>query len=260
MLKGREILIYLSLINEGNWEDILQDIKRKRKDFTEEDVKTALSSIKSNTITIIDDEYPDYLKRLFKPPIVLFYYGDISLMQDPSKSISVVGSRKCSDYGERMTNKIVSELASKEFVIVSGLAKGIDSIAHKAALSAGGKTIAVLGSGIDNCYPKENYLLYEEIKKNHLLISEYPNDVLPNKENFPIRNRIIAYLSRTLLITEASKNSGSFITTSYALQNGSDICCVPHDAEKGSACNHLIKEGAKLVESAKDVIEEIQSL
>ena len=169
----------------------------------------------------------------------------------------MVGSRKHSDYGEKMTTDIGGDLAKRGYVIVSGLARGIDSIAHKAAIDSGGSTIAILGSGIDVCYPPENQDLYDEIKNNHLLISEYPNDVQPDSYRFPIRNRLIAGLSKTLVVTEASYCSGTLITAMLALQGNTDVMCVPYEAGRQSECNRLISHGAYLVESADDVIEQM---
>lgn len=253
MVKGRDLLIYLSVTYEGDWDKIYDAIKRKEKNFTSEDVDRAVLSIKAKTITLLDNNYPEILKKCYRPPFVLYYYGDLTLI-DEDKSISVVGSRNCSPYGEEMTKNIVSVIA-KKLAIVSGLARGIDSLAAQTAIDVGGKTIAVLGSGIDYCYPKENWQLYEEIKKNHLLISEYPNLTKPNRENFPMRNRLIAYFSNSLFMAEGSTKSGSFITVSYALEKGSDVFCLPHEANKNSGCNKLIKEGATLVESGEEILQ-----
>ena len=156
-----------------------------------------------------------------------------------------------------MAFSIARDLAKNGYVIVSGLAKGIDSIAHKGAIEGGGKTVAILGSGIDYCYPSENKELYDEIKSSHLLISEYPNKSMPTPEQFPWRNRIIAGLSNTIVVAEAGIHSGTYITVADGLMNGRNICCVPHMANLNSGCNKLIKEGAALVENAKDVIDEM---
>lgn len=255
-MNGRDILIYLSIKYQGNWEKIFLDIKNRKKDFTSDEVKEAVASVKSKVVTIIDREYPEAFKNQQKPPFVLYYYGDLSLLDNPKRNIAVIGSRKNSDYGREMTIKITSDIA-KHFIIVSGLARGIDAIAHQTAINSGGKTVAILGSGIDYCYPRENIDLYKRIKEEHLLISEYPNNTEPNKENFPMRNRIIAMASDCVVLTEGHMRSGSFITIGYALNKGSEICCVPYLANQDSACNRLIKEGARLVETADDVFDEI---
>ena len=256
MLQGRTLLIYLSIINEGNWDKIYQDICDKRSDFSEEDVEKEIAKHKCNFLTLLDEEYPDCLKNVWKPPFVLFYYGDISLLNDYMKNIAVVGSRAFTSYGQEMTEKLTKDL-SKHFTIVSGLARGIDSIAHYSAIENGGKTIAILGSGIEKCYPTENLDLYKKIKKEHLLLSEYPAKSQPDAFHFPLRNRIIAALSRAVLVTEASKKSGTSITTSYAIQMGRSVCCVPQLATLNSLCNMLISEGAALTEKVEDIYDEI---
>lgn len=218
-MKGRDIIAYLALKHNGDWDSIYKDIHDKAYAGSEEKIKEALEKLKCNYITIIDDEYPKCLKLNYKPPFILFYYGDITLLNNCENNVAVIGSRQCSSYGIEMTEKIVSSIA-RDVTIVSGLARGIDSIAHKSAINSGGKTIAVLGSGIDYCYPKENRALYEEIKNNHLLLSEFPFMCEPNKENFPFRNRIIAALSKVVVVTEASYKSGTSTTVSWALELG----------------------------------------
>lgn len=255
-MNGRDVLIYLSIKYEGDWNAIYSDIKGRKKNFTSDDVAQAVASVKSKVVTIIDRDYPEAFKNQYKPPFVIYYYGDLSLLDNSKKNIAVIGSRLNSDYGRQMTIKLTSEIA-KHFVIVSGLAKGIDAIGHQTAINSGGKTVAVLGSGIDNCYPKENLDLYKRIKEEHLLISEYPGMTEPKKENFPMRNRIIAMAADCVLLTEGGIRSGSYITVGYALNRGCEICCVPYEANIGSACNRLIKEGARLVETAQDIYDEI---
>ena len=206
-MNSREILLCLSLKYEGRWEDIYNGIQKKES-FSEQEKEELTKNLSSKYITFLDEEYPKTLKESYRPPCVLFYYGDISLISDANNKLSVVGSRKNSSYGGKVTKKLVSELC-KDFVIISGLAIGIDSIAHRSAISYGGRTVAVLGNGIDFCYIKENIPLYEECKKTQLVISEYPNHVPPKPENFPVRNRIIAGLCRNLLITEGKISSGT---------------------------------------------------
>ena len=216
-----------------------------------------LKKLTSPCITILDEDYPDYLKqKVCRPPLVLYYYGDISLIKDENKNIAFIGSRKCSDYGQKITSQIVSEVAER-FNIVSGLAKGIDTCAHNACVNIIGKTIAVLGCGIDVCYPESNRRLYEIIKKRGLVISEYPSDTPPQASYFPMRNRIIVGLSRLIVITEAKKRSGTSISTAYALAMGKDVCCVPYPADNNSLCNHLIKQGAFMIEDAQDLYDVI---
>jgi len=225
-MDSRKLIIYLSYVNGGHWAKIFDIIKNKKYTFTEEEVDRVVSSIKSKVVTTIDKEYPEVLKNIYMPPFVLYYYGDISLLDNYYKNITVVGSRKSSTYGEDMTYDIVKGLAERGYTIVSGLAKGIDAVAHKAAIAGGGKTIAILGSGIDYCYPSINYDLYKEIKQNHLLVSEYPGFDAPSPEQFPERNRLVAGLSSTILVGEAGVHSGTFITVADGLMHGRNICCI----------------------------------
>ncbi len=255
-MQGREILVYLAIKNKGEWDAIYLAIQNKEKIDNEEVVKYEIAKLKCKYVTILDVDYPSSLRQAYRPPFVLFYYGDLSLISDYRSCISLVGTRNPSNYGKEITASIAGNLA-KDYVIVSGLARGIDAISHKAAIDNGGKTVAILGSGIDNCYPKENLHLYEEIKNNHLLISEYPFNVEPDKEHFPKRNRLIAVLSCATVVTEAKYRSGTSITVGVALNAGRSICAVPHEANKESFCNRLIADGARLVESANDVIDEL---
>lgn len=253
MLENREILIYLSVKFNGEFSKIF-DFFINKQDIDEVEARELIATIKSRVITIFDEDYPDYLKRIYKPPFVLFYYGDISLIKDLTKNVAVIGSRECTDYGVNRTKEIVSKIAQK-YHIVSGMARGIDTCAHNACILYKGKTIAVLGSGIDYCYPVSNKKLYEKIKKEHLLISEYPNSVVPNEANFPMRNRLISAFASCLVITEAKHQSGTSITCSIALTEGKDVCCVPYIADKSSLCNELIKQGANLIEDGEDLLE-----
>lgn len=255
-MRSRDILIYLSIDNDGDWDKIYADIVAKRKDFKSDDAEQIANSLTCKTLTIVDPEYPDYLKKCYKPPFVIFYYGDISLIGNYLNNIAVIGSRECSNYGANMTATLTKDIA-KDFIIVSGLAKGIDSIAHATALDSGGRTVAVLGSGIDNCYPSESLSLYQKIKQNHLLLSEYPGTVSPDSAHFPMRNRLIAAFSRGIVVTDAAYKSGTSITVGHALELGRSICCVPHLATEHSLCNKLISDGAKLAETTQDIYDEI---
>lgn len=252
---AREILIYFAVIHAGNWDKIYESIIN-REDRKEEDVKRVVANIKSKAVTMLDNDYPESLKFIKKPPFVLFYHGDLSLVKDKHKCVSIVGSRKNTDYGELVTTYFASEL-SKELVIVSGMARGIDGIAHRAAIEAGGKTVAVLGCGINVCYPPKNLDIYDELKKHHLIISEYPDLTEPCPLSFPIRNRIIAGLSDCLLVTEGLKNSGTSITATITLETGGNVCCVPTHIGQNSICNYLISYGAALVETVDDVYDEM---
>lgn len=253
MTSAKMLLTYLAIKYEGNWDLIMKTVSMKQM-FPESELYEEVSKLKCKVMTILDEDYPECLKHSVRPPFVLFYYGDISLLKDYRKNLSVVGSRENSKYAKRMVEKVINEL-NGEYNIVSGLAYGIDTIAHTAAIKSGAKTIAILGCGIDNCYPLENYELYEEIKKNHLVISEYPNKVIPDKSHFPLRNRLIAALSYGLLVGEAKNRSGTMITVMHALENDREVMCIPFPVYAECECNKLIRSGATLVESGDHIRE-----
>lgn len=249
-----KILVYFAIKYEGDWDRIYKAINMKEKVDSDE-MESMLENHNEKYITLISDNYPSKLKNIYKPPFVLFYRGDESLFEE--MSIAVIGSRENSEYGEKVTKDLTAQLVDKKCSIISGLAQGIDAIAHKTALEKNGKTIAVLGNGLDVIYPSCNKELQKEIELKGLVISEYPNKVQPNKENFPIRNRIVAGLSSGVLVTEAKKKSGTMITVARALEMGKEVFCVPNNLYDESGCNTLIKEGAKLVENANDILNEL---
>ncbi|OTP12124.1 DNA protecting protein DprA [Enterococcus sp. 10A9_DIV0425] len=207
--------------------------------------------------TCLDPIYPSQLFHLAYPPILLFYKGDLSLLR--SKMISVVGGRETSVLAKKTVNHLLLPVIEKGFVIVSGGAKGIDAYAHQAAIKASGRTIAIIGTGIDRCYPKENQRLQEEISKNHLLLSEFRPEDGPKKYHFPMRNRIIAALSQGICVVEAKKKSGSLITAQQGLELGRTIFSVPGNILTGqsSGCHHLIQDGAICAISGQDILAEI---
>lgn len=181
---------------------------------------------KIELITIKDKEYPEKLKNIYNPPICLYLLGNKKLLN--TKSIAMVGSRVCSEYGKTMALGFSYLLAKNNITIISGLAKGIDSEAHIGSLQAKGRTIAVIGTGVDLIYPKENKDLMKDIVRNNgLIVSEYPLGTEPNKENFPRRNRIISGLTEGVLVVEAKEKSGALITVDYALEQGKNIYVVP---------------------------------
>ncbi|MFC3932101.1 DNA-processing protein DprA [Streptococcus dentapri] len=207
------------------------------------------------SLSILDKEYPLELAEIYNPPVLLFYQGDLTLLE--SSKLSIVGARHCSDLGIKSVQKIIRELGNR-FVIVSGLARGIDTAAHMACLKNGGKTIAVVGSGLDIIYPKENEKLQKYLTKQHLVLSEYEPGQPPRKYHFPDRNRIIAGLSRGTMVVEAKQRSGSLITCERAVEEGRDVFAVPGNIIDGKSegCHHLIKEGAKCVNSGSDILSE----
>lgn len=245
----RNILIYFAIKYHGDYQKILNAIKTKEKVQNED-----LQKVKNiKALTIIDENYPLSLKNCYMPPFVIFYQGDISLINEENL-LSVVGSRNPSDYGIKATKKVLNDFLSEyDCIIVSGLAKGIDTLSHQIALKNKRKTIAVLGCGIDICYPLGNELLKNEIENVGLVISEYPPGVQPKKEYFPFRNRIIACLAKAVLIGDASIRSGTQITVKYALEYGKEILAIPHEIFSSSFCNELIKQGAMLVSCKEDI-------
>jgi DNA processing protein len=208
-------------------------------------------------MTLGDDVYPQLLREIADPPLVLYYRGNPSLLQIPG--VAVVGSRRCSVYGKEVTQKLARDLAQCGLVVVSGLARGIDSEAHVGALEVQGKTAAVLGNGVDVVYPRENRKLYEGIRLRGCVISEFPCGSYPAPQNFPIRNRIISGLCYGTLIVEASEFSGSLITARLTLEQNRELWAVPGNITNPGSYgpNHLIKQGAKPVMQMQDVLDEL---
>lgn len=195
------------------------------------------------------------MRQVPTPPLVLFYKGNVALLE--REKLAIVGARVATDYGYHVLQKIMPELTKRGFVIVSGLAKGIDSFAHQFSISNQGKTIGVVGTGLDICYPKSSGNLQIEMSQHHLVLSEYPNGTQPAKFHFPMRNRIIAGLSGGVLVVEAKKRSGSLITAQQALDYGKEVFAVPGSIldERSSGCHQLIQDGAICVEKTQDIFD-----
>ena len=211
-------------------------------------------------IAINNLKYPQMLQEIDHPPLVLFMEGDIDVLG--SLKIALVGGRRASPLGKHQAFNFARSLAFVNAVVTSGMALGIDSAAHRGAIAGGGKTIAVLGSGLNRIYPRQNHGLFQEIINNGLAISEFPLDTPPHARNFPRRNRIISGLSMAILVIEAALKSGSLITARLGLEQGREVMAVPgnidHDLNLG--CHALIKDGAKLVDCIDDILVEIPSL
>ena len=251
-----EMLVYFACKYEGDYQKIYQALKNK--ELVDEKLKRRyLEQLKCKYTTILSKDYPSLLKEIRYPPVVLFYYGDISLLE--KKTIGVIGMRHPSSYGIRSTQSLVHDLVCNDYVIVSGMAIGIDSIAHRSAISNGGKTAAVLGGGIDFGYPKSNHDIYKTLKKEHCVLSEIPFAKAPVKSDFRIRNRLIAGLSQQILVCEAKEQSGTMITVGYALEQGKDIFAVPCSIDGYQGTNMLINQGAKLVVKGQDMAEELRT-
>ncbi|TET26320.1 MAG: DNA-protecting protein DprA [Candidatus Aminicenantes bacterium] len=209
-------------------------------------------------LSIEDKQYPEYLRETFDPPLVLYCAGKVETLKEPA--ISIVGARKPTPYGRAVAERLAEDLAVRGMVVVSGMARGIDSIAHWGALK-GGKTIAVLGSGLENIYPREHRMLFEKIIETGAVVTEFPPKSPPLGHHFPLRNRIISGLSLALLVVEATRRSGSLISARLALEQNREVMAVPGNttSELSQGTNWLIKTGAKLVETWEDVAEELQS-
>lgn len=223
-------------------------------------IEEELRLIKENNVEVLtldSPEYPSALKTIYNPPPVLYIKGSL---KDFETGIAIVGSRNPTYYGKAITEKLTAELVAKGFAIVSGMARGIDTVAHSTAIEKNGKTFAVLGSGLKVIYPQENSRLAERISKSGAVISEFPMKMPPHRENFPVRNRIISGLSLGTLVIEASEKSGALITAKQALEQGREVFAIPGNvnSRNSKGTNSLIKEGAKLVEDVEDIIGELR--
>lgn len=202
--------------------------------------------------------YPEHLLKLIDPPAVLYMKGDVTILSLEYK-VAIIGSRKATAYSKDAMTLIVPPLVKNNTVIVSGLAKGADTMAHEAAIEYGGKTIAVLGHGLFHLYPKENSHLASEISRNHLLLTEYPPYVKPERWTFPMRNRIISGLSDAVVVTESAIKSGTMITVEHALENGKDVYAVPGSvtSDLSAGPNRLIYEGAQPLWNGFQIVESL---
>lgn len=207
-------------------------------------------------VTAEEPQYPRLLAMIADPPYMLYYMGQIEIIEEIC--FAVVGSRAATVYGKNVARKIGGELTANNLVVVSGMARGIDTEAHRGALEGQGKTIAVLGSGLDIVYPTENKQLFEDICISGLVISEYQPLTVPEPGNFPMRNRIISGLSRGVIVVEARKKSGALITADFALEQGRDVFAIPGPitSKNSEGANNLIKQGARLVTCIDDVLED----
>jgi DNA processing protein len=223
--------------------------------FAEEECRR-LEVSAARLVTYISRDYPKCLFEISDPPPFLYVKGELRSCE---LSIAIVGSRRATSYGLMTTGKLAEALVSHGVCVVSGMARGVDTAAHKGALQAGGRSIGVLGCGVDNVYPPENSALFEEMAGTGCLVSEFPLGTLPLAENFPRRNRIISGLSRGVLVVEAAEKSGSLITAQYALEHGRDVYAVPGNISFATSrgCNRLIKQGAKLVDCVEDILEDL---
>ncbi len=236
-------------------EDIEKIISLRHSKVLDEELGL-IEKNKVHCLDIFDADYPELLKEIDSPPLVLYVKGDPMVLK--KYLLAIVGSRKATAYGLSLAKEYASELSRFGIGIVSGLAHGIDTAAHRAALNYG-QTVAVLGSGLLNVYPKENLAVFEEIIANGAAVSEFPLDTGPSRENFPRRNRIISGLSRGVLVVEAAQQSGALITARLACEQNREVFALPGKAGslQSKGTHSLIKQGAKLVDCLEDILEEL---
>ena len=236
---------------------VAQSIFKKQFFWRAEKEVAELRRLGATAIHWNEPGYPQNLLQIYDPPVMLYVRGDASLLNAPA--LGIVGTRRPTVYGTQMAERLGRDLAARGLCIVSGLARGIDAIAHHGATAVGGRAIGVLGTGIDVCYPKENKKLYEKVLERGAIISEYATGSHASPQNFPVRNRIIAGMPLGVIIVEGKQYSGSLITARLAMEFGREVFGVPGNVtqEVSFAPNQLIKQGAKLITNADDVIEEL---
>lgn len=251
-MKARDLLLYISNKQNGDWNATLKAIKAKEF-VSPQDVSDYVRALKRPCITILDPDYPEPLKHISQPPFVLYYKGNRNLINDMNRSVTLVGSRDSTPYGLKRSREIAEGLAKEGITVISGLARGIDAAAIRGAVGYG-KAVGVLGNGLDFHYPSENRELQDEVAEKGLLLSEYPDGVKPEKHHFPDRNRILAGLSCLTLLGGSKSHSGTLITAGFALDYGRDVACLPYRADEDSGNNLLIQTGACLVQNTEDVL------
>jgi DNA processing protein len=234
-------------------------MSEKQLSYSPDEKRRIMRALKENRkyVLIGDENYPAKLYDMEWPPLVLFYEGDLGLLNRPS--IGIVGSRNCSVYGRKITMDLAGSLSKIGFVIISGGARGIDTAAHRTALGENGKTVCVLGCGLDISYPGENEEMFSVIKKEGLVITQYPKGFGPRKWTFPMRNRIIAALSDEIIVTEAAEKSGSLHTASYGEELNRPVHSIPHDvySVNGSGTNLLIEMGAQIMYKKENLLSDL---
>lgn len=237
--------------------DVVTAILTERARIDPDNEMQMLARHEVRALTLDDDDYPRLLRHIPLPPPVLYVRG--MLLPTDELAIGVVGTRRATSYGTDMTARISRGLAEARVTVVSGLALGIDTVAHRVALEAGGRTVAVFGCGLDTIYPPRNRTLAERIVEQGALVSEYSLGTKPDARNFPVRNRIISGLSRGVVVVEAPTRSGALITTSFAADQGRDVFAVPGSAlsSASAGCHELIRNGATLVTGAEQILDQL---
>lgn len=241
-------------------ETLIQKIQKQKEAWDLQGEYRRFCAIGQSLVTLEQQEYPPLLAKVYDAPYGLFFQGSLPASED--KIVAIVGARNCSAYGKVMAEELSQELAGRGYWIVSGMARGIDACAHTGCLKGGGNTVAVLGSGVDVCYPKSNQMLYQNIKHHGCVISEYPPGSQPLARQFPARNRIISGMAQQVIVVEAREKSGSLITIDYALEQGKDIYAVPGRMTDplSRGCNNLISQGAGIITSVEQFIYNIEEI
>jgi DNA processing protein len=244
-----------ALREAGLSQKIVENLCQIRAQVSLEQVWERIQSQGIQVLTWEDDAYPRRLKEIEQPPPVLYLRGE--LKSEDEWAVAIVGTRRITAYGRQVTEEVAGYLARNGVTVVSGLARGVDAVAHQSALNAGGRTLAVLGSGVDRVYPPENHRLSEQIMLHGALISDYPPGTPPEGSNFPPRNRIISGLALAVIIIEAALDSGAMITASFGVEQGRDVFAVPGNilAPQSKGTNRLIQEGARPLLDPQDVLE-----
>lgn len=239
---------------------LAEKLKGRLRDLDVEAEIRRAEKLGARLVTCLDPEYPEMLKTIHDPPLALYVKGE--LKPQDRHAIAVVGSRRCTHYGTQTADRLSFQLAKQGYTVVSGLARGIDAASHQGALKGGGRTLAVLGTGIDQIYPAEHDKLAASIEGQGALISEFPVGFKPTRQSFPQRNRIVAGLCGGTLVVEAARGSGAMMTVDFATEFGRLVFAVPGRIDNPGAggCNGLIKNGAKLVEDVDDILEEFEYL
>ena len=241
----------------GLFAKMVKKIDQFRNDHEPDEIAGKLSELGISAVHLRHPDYPQQLLETAAAPSVIYTKGDVSLNSEPM--VAVVGSRDATPYGLEMTRRLSYDLASAGVTVVSGLARGIDAAAHKAALEAGGRTVAILGSGLDKVYPQRNIGIAQQIAERGALLTEYPPGVSALPQHFPRRNRVISGICKGVLVVEAAFNSRAMLTVSWALEQNRELFAVPGSAlsEKSKGTNRLIRQGAKLTTTVEDILEEL---
>lgn len=245
------------LVRSGLSPRIIQNILKVRGEIDLERIWERTMAAGIQVMTWQDEYYPRLLREIYQPPPVLYLRGEV--LPEDETAVAVVGTRRITAYGRQVTEELVSALARNQITVVSGLARGTDAAAHQSALRAGGRTIAVLGSGVDRIYPPEHRRLAEEIAESGAVVSDYPPGTAPESANFPPRNRIISGMSLATVVVEAGETSGALITATFAAEQGREVLAVPGliTAPSSKGTNRLINSGARPLLSPEDVLEAI---